>query len=137
MQPARGLERARGWKAITGRCHRHTVNPELVRRVRANDGQLQQLGQVGRGAGVVQVAVGDPDLLQRNAQALDGVQQQIHVATRVDDGGAALFIAPDDGAVLLEGGNGDGLVVQHGGARRLVLVSSWRKPFIRPSLADK
>ena len=115
VQPARGREGARGRKAIGRRRHGHAVNPKLVRRVRPDDGQVQQLGQLSGGAGVVEVAVGDPDLLKLHAQAFDRFQQQLHVATGVDDGGATLFIAPDDGAVLLESGDGDGFVVQHRG----------------------
>jgi hypothetical protein len=40
--------------------------------------------------------------------------EQVEVATRVNDGGLVRLVAPDDGAVLLERGYGDGLVVQHG-----------------------
>jgi hypothetical protein len=62
---------------------------------------------------MVDVGVGDPDLFQRDAQLLASVLQHIQIATGINDGGFHGFIAPDDGTVLLEGGDGDGFVLKH------------------------
>ena len=62
---------------------------------------------------MVNVGVGDPDLLQRHAQLATGVFQQWQISAWVDDGGFFGFIAPDDGTVLLERGDGDGFVLKH------------------------
>ena len=113
MQPAGGCEGFGWWKAVVGGGIGQAVDPELIAFVRPDDGQLQALGQFGRGTRMVDVAVGDPDLLERHAQLLDGRQQHRQVATRVDDGRFFRVIAPDDGAVLLEGRDGNGFVVQH------------------------
>ena len=64
---------------------------------------------------MVNVAVGDPNLLQGQTQLFDSVEQHLQIATGVDDSGLQRFVAPDQRAVLLEGGDGDGLVVEHGG----------------------
>jgi hypothetical protein len=53
------------------------VDPELVARVRADDGQAQPLRQLARAARVVDVGVREPDGLQVQAQALRFGQQQI------------------------------------------------------------
>ena len=84
-QPARGLEHP-GWRKTIGRSRlRQAVNPELVGRVRPDDRQTTELlGQIGRARGVVQVAVGDPNLLQLKALAAHGVQNQIEIAPRID-----------------------------------------------------
>src|SRR5450830_1776845 len=74
---------------------------------------------------MVDVGVGEPDLRYRESPPLDLGQQNDQVATGIDDSGLHRFIAPDDGAVLLEGGNRKGVVVQHGYSK--LLTSSPRK----------
>ena len=59
------------------------------------------------------MAVRDPDLLQTKAMLLHGTQNQIEVAPRIDDCRLKRLIVPDQRTVLLEGGDGDGLVLQH------------------------
>ena len=54
--------------------------------------------------------------------AIQGINDQLgegQFAARVDDGGLQRLAAPDDGAVLLEGGDGQGLVAQGPGTREL------------------
>jgi len=82
--------------------------------VRPHDGQRQPLGQFARAARMVDVGVGQPDLVEREAQALHFRQQHVEVTAGVNDGGFARGVAPEDGAVLLESGDGDGEVVEHG-----------------------
>jgi hypothetical protein len=57
--------------------------------------------------------VGDPDLFELEAQALDGAQQQVKVAAGIYNSRLMGLIVPDQGTVLLEGGDGDGLVLKH------------------------
>jgi hypothetical protein len=64
------------------------------------------------------VRVGEPDGLERQAALLDGGFQHGDVATWVDQGGFMGGVAPDQRAVLLEGGAGEGLAEEHGGARK-------------------
>ncbi len=114
VQPARGREGLRGRKAEHRALLRQAVDPELVARVRADDGQGQALGQLARAARMVDVGVREPDLFEREAQARDFAEQGVEVAPGVDDGGLQGGVAPDDGAVLLERGDGDGEVLEHG-----------------------
>ena len=79
----------------------------------AHDGQLQALGQLGGAARMVDVRMGDPDLLQRETQGLHSGQQHLQITPRVDHCGLHALIAPNDGAVLLERGDGDGFVMKH------------------------
>jgi hypothetical protein len=60
------------------------------------------------------VGVREPDGLEVQAQALDFAQHHVQVAAGVDHGGVHGLVAPDEGAVLLEGGDGDREVMQHG-----------------------
>ena len=55
----------------------------------------------------------DPDLLQRDAELFAGIFEQGHITTRVDDGAFHRLVTPDDRAVLLERGNGNGFVLKH------------------------
>ena len=59
--------------------------------------------------------VRDPDVFQRDAQLLASSEQDIGVTARVDDRSGHALVLPDQRTVLLEGGDGDGFVVKHGG----------------------
>ncbi|MCY1550043.1 hypothetical protein D9M68_862580 [compost metagenome] len=113
-EPARGRERAGRRKTEHGALLRQAVDPELVTRMRTDDWQIQFCGEFCRTARVVDVRVGEPDRLERDAQALHFGQQPVQVASGVDDGRILGFIAPDDGAVLGEGSDGDSEIAQHG-----------------------
>ena len=113
MQPTRGCEWARRGETIVSGGLRQAINPKLIAFVGADDGQAQLFSQIGCAAGVVNVGVREPDLLKRHAQLFASGFQQGQIATGIDDGALHGFIAPDDGAVLLEGGNGDGFVLKH------------------------
>ncbi|MCY1374528.1 hypothetical protein D9M69_618770 [compost metagenome] len=113
-EPARGREGASGREAEHLALLRQAVDPELVAGVRADDGQRQAPGQFGRATGVVDVGVGEPDRLERHAQAPGFGFDAVQVATGVDDGGVQGLVTPDDGAVLRERGDGNGEVLQHG-----------------------
>ena len=114
LQPARGRKGLGPGKAKHLALLRQAVNPELVAGVRANDGQLQPLGQLAGAAGVVDMGVGQPDLFERKAQALHLAQHPVQVATGVDNRRVQRLVAPDQRAILLKRGDGDDEIAQHG-----------------------
>ena len=113
-KPARGGEGVRGCKAVVGCDLGQGLYPELVGCVRADDGDVFLLCQLGCAAAVVYMAVGDEDLLQRNALLLRKLCDAFQLAARVYYGALHGLVAPDDGGVLGKCGDGYGVVVQHG-----------------------
>ena len=75
--------------------------------MRALDRHLQRIAQFGRAADMVDMAVGQPDLLDGDAGLLDRLEDLRHVAAGVDHHGLLAGLVPDDGAVLLEQRHGD------------------------------
>ena len=61
--------------------------------------------QFGGAAGVVQMAVGEPDALDGDAGLGDGGEDLIDVAAGIDDDRLLGGVVPQDGAVLLEWGD--------------------------------
>lgn len=62
---------------------------------------------------MVDVRMRQPDLRKGEVQAFDLGQDAGQVATWVNDGRLPGLVTPDQGAVLLERGYGDGEVIQH------------------------
>ena len=93
---------------------RQGIDPELIPRVRADDGHAMRARQRAGGAGVIDVRVREPQGLEREAALLDGLEQCGDVTARVDQGGFVGLVAPDQGAVLGEGCYREGLAVEHG-----------------------
>ena len=62
---------------------------------------------------MVDMRMRDPNLLKRDAELLAPIEQHVQVTTWIDDGATHGFIAPNDGAVLLERGDGNGFVLEH------------------------
>jgi len=56
---------------------------------------------------MVDVAVGEQDLLDLDAEPRGRIHQHVDVAAGIDEGALHGFAAPEQGAVLLEGGDGD------------------------------
>ncbi len=81
--------------------------------MRALDRHAEPLLELGRAAGVIDMAVGQKNLLGRDAGLLDRRKDAREIAARVDDRGAIAGVAPEDRAVLLERRHGD-----DGGAQR-------------------
>ncbi len=63
--------------------------------------------QFGGAAAVIDVAVGEQDLFQRGAAALDHLEQLLEVAAGIDQRGAAGGLAHDERTVLLERSDGN------------------------------
>lgn len=78
------------------------VDPVLVGGVRSLDRGAGALGHLGDPAGVIGVAVGDPDLLDGHALVAGDAQQLVDLAAGIDDRGLHRLGAPDQGAVLLQ-----------------------------------
>ena len=76
-------------------------------------GRLSSARQRAGAARVVDVRVREPQRLEREPAFFNRLQQLADVAARVDQGGFVGFIAPDEGAVLFEGGDGEGEAVEH------------------------
>jgi len=74
---------------------RQAVDPELVARVRTDDGDAQALRELTRAAGVVNVRVREPDLRGLDAQAPGFGKQLINVAARVDERRLVRGVAPE------------------------------------------
>ena len=70
--------------------------------MRALDLHLQRVAQIGGATDMVDMAVGEPDLLDRDAGLLDRLQNFGNVPAGVDHHGLLGRLVPDDGAVLLE-----------------------------------
>ena len=113
VQPASGCEGLRGRKAKALALHRQAVDPELVALVRTNDGQRQPLGQLAGAASMVDVGVGEPDLLKLQSQARHLGQEQVQVAAGVDHRGLSGGVVPDQGAVLFKRGDRNREVAEH------------------------
>ena len=58
-------------------------------------------------AGVVEMAMREPDALQRQAEMIEGAEQPVDVAARIHHCGNARCFAPDQRAILSERGNGN------------------------------
>jgi len=95
LQPPRGLECLRGRKAKHLALLRQAVNPELVARVRTDDGQLQPLGQLACATGMVNMRMGQQNLRELQAQALDLGQHPVQVTAGIDDCSLLGLVAPD------------------------------------------
>ena len=70
VQPARRREMLRGRKTKHRALLRQAINPELVPRVRADDGQLQPLGQLARAARMV-ISAGSAPARKRTARRVE------------------------------------------------------------------
>ncbi len=114
VQPARGREMLRGRKTKHRALLRQPIDPELIARMGPDDGQRQPFGQLARATCVIDVRVGEPDLFEREVKTFYLSEQHLQVAAGVDHGGFVGGVAPYERAVLLERGDGDGEVAEHG-----------------------
>jgi hypothetical protein len=63
---------------------------------------------------MVDVGMREQDLLERQAALSRRFDDARQVAAGIDDGGLHRLVAPDEAAVLLECGDGEGAVTKHG-----------------------
>jgi hypothetical protein len=96
--------------ALQPETHRAIVepfDPEAVGLMRTFDRHLHFLGQHPGLAAVIHVAVGEEDLLERDAGLLQRLLQLRQVSARIDQRAFHRLGAPDQRAVLLESSDGD------------------------------
>jgi hypothetical protein len=67
---------------------------------------------------MVDVRVREPHRLQVDAQGTHRFNQARQLAAGIHDGRGHRLVAPDDGTVLLEACDWNGLVAQHGNVRK-------------------
>ncbi len=87
------------------------VDPEFVIRVRPFDRHAQPFGEHAGQPAMIDMAMGDEQFLDGHAMLLRHRHQPVDIATRIGKGAAHGFRAPQQGAILLERGDGhdDGL----------------------------
>ncbi|MNE08902.1 hypothetical protein D3C80_1015640 [compost metagenome] len=102
VQPAGRGEGAGLGQAVFLALGGNQVDPELVLDVGAADVEAGLLLHLGRSARMVQVAVRDPDGVQRQSAPRDLAQDGVDRTARIDDGRSLRPRAPDGGAVLLK-----------------------------------
>ncbi|MEY4218246.1 MAG: hypothetical protein RL686_753, partial [Pseudomonadota bacterium] len=76
---------------------------------------IQIARQDGRATRVIDVRVGQPNLLEFQAPLLDLRQDQVEITTRIDHGCLLGLIVPNQRAVLLKRRDWNGLVLKHAG----------------------
>ncbi len=113
-QPAVGRERLGGRKAEPLRLLRQGVDPELIARMRADDGHARALRYFRRGARVVDVRVSQPDRAQRHAGLDHRLQQTIHLAAGIGENRLLRGVIPHETGVLGKGGDRENAVTEHG-----------------------
>ena len=100
MQPAIGLEALpRHVPALA--ILRQPVDPEPVILVRPLDRHAQVVGQHARLAAMVDMAMGDEQLFDRDAMLLRRLLEHRQVAAGIDEGAAHRVRAPEQRAILL------------------------------------
>src|SRR5690606_8351323 len=107
LEPAVGLERVEPRKAEALALLRQLRDPEGVLALRPLDRHRVTAGELGSLPAMVDVAVGEQDLLDVRPELSQRVVDAVEIAARVDDGGAAGFLAAQHGAVLRERGHGN------------------------------
>src|SRR4029079_2871907 len=101
VQPARRFERPAG-DAVLAAVFGEAVDPEAVLLVRPLDLDAKLFRKDAGAAAMVDVAVGEPDLLDRDPGLRRRCLEPRQVAAGIDERAAHGFRAPQQGAVLLE-----------------------------------
>src|SRR5271169_5781677 len=106
------------------------AEPKLLGEVRSFDGNAEFLPQLGGTAGMVDMAMGEPDLLHRHLGFGDRLAQAREIAAGIDDHRAHGLRAPQQRAVLLEVGdrNNGGADVFHADLTGALPVLICRRP---------
>ena len=84
-QPARWLERLNMREAKLSTLRREAINPELIARIGAYDGNVELAGKLSGPASMIDMGVGQPDLRERQPLTLDCSQYPIKIPTGIDD----------------------------------------------------
>jgi hypothetical protein len=96
---------AKAGDAEAGRLVGNALEQELVAMVRPdhrNGAVSQPLLQLGGAAGMVQMAMGEQNAVDRDPERRDPLQDPVNIAARVDHHAAPGLAVAEDGAVLLD-----------------------------------
>ena len=107
FKPSIGREDLGRRKSILSGLLWEQVDPELILRVRPLDGSVQTPGELGCGAGVIEVRVRQEDLLDPITAPFSVLQESIDLPPWVYDGCLARLLTDEQRAVLLERRDGD------------------------------
>lgn len=113
VEPAIRCQRWHRWQSEHLTLDRQRIQQECVVTVRT-DHRDPQLSSKGAGAAdMVDVPVGQQDLLHRQARFGHGLADEVNVTAGIYDCPLERLVAPQEGAVLLEGGDRND-AVSHG-----------------------
>ena len=127
VEPPSRRKATRGPKSEHEALLRHGIDPEAILGMRSLDRKLELVCQVCRGARMVNMAVGEEDLLELNARSLHGREYERQIAPRVDHGRPPCFATPDQRAILLEWSNWNDLKLKHvEPIQKVIIFSSFR-----------
>ncbi len=90
-----------------GGGHRQGVEQELVRKVWPLDRHAEPFAEFVSSGGVIDMAMGEEDLLHGHALFRDGRLNPVEVAAGIHDGADLGGVVPNQRAVLLEGRDRD------------------------------
>jgi hypothetical protein len=77
-------------------CDWHLLDPEQIAlRADTSIGREARRAKFGRSRGVIEMRVGDEDLLQRQPVVLHHRQHPLEIAARIDHRGAPRLLTPD------------------------------------------
>src|SRR5262249_30317801 len=105
VEPAIRRDVARAGEAERAAGIGEVLEQELIGPARALDRHTQPLLELGGAAGVVNVAVSEPDLLDSHARMIARMLSSRQVDAREDHTGAFAFLFTQEGAVLLDRGD--------------------------------
>ena len=105
VEPAVGRH-GTGLEAVGLSLFGEPLQAGIVRLVRSLDRHAELVPQLRRSARVIDMAVGQNDLLHARAALRDGIADALEIAAGIDHGGLLRLFAPQQGAVLLEGRHG-------------------------------
>lgn len=108
LQPAVRAKGGGGWKAKHQALLGQSFDEACFCWVRAFDGDGKVGSQFRRPAHMVKMAVGEKNLHRANPGFGDCLNNQFHIPAGIDHGGLQCVFAPQQGAILLEGGDWEG-----------------------------
>ena len=131
LQPARWLEGPDIGEAKHLALLRHAFDPETIILMRSFNRHGDPLQKRSHTAGMIDMAMRDKNLGQRQLFLGQHLQDAFDIATRIDHRGLAGLFAPEDGAILFKGSNRNNGVA-HGKNR-----NDWASPIIACALARR
>jgi hypothetical protein len=81
------------------------IDQELIVRVGSLDGDFAEFGKPRGARRMIQMCVGEQNLIELQLATLDLSHDALHFSTRIYDRGPKAFYLPNDGAVLVKRGH--------------------------------